>query len=93
MIIKLQYRVIDKASNIYIYYVTALNKIHRMEEIRCNICDIDIDVNMVNEHSSVYVHISKRSELERTLEITRRNSLHRHNNDSVISHWQKANDN
>jgi hypothetical protein len=64
-----------------------------MEEIRCNICDIDIDVNMVNEHSSVYVHISKRSELERTLETTRRNSLHRHNNDSVISQWQKANDN
>jgi hypothetical protein len=64
-----------------------------MEEIRCNICDIDIDINMVNEHSSVYVHISKRSELERTLEITRRNSLHRHNNDSVISYWQKANDN
>lgn len=64
-----------------------------MEEIRCNICDIDIDVNMVNEHSSVCVHISKRSELERTLEITRRNSLYRHNNDSVISQWQKANNN
>lgn len=60
------------------------------EEIRCNICDINIDVNMAKEHSSLYVHISNRSELEKILETTSRNNLYRHNNNSVISQWQKS---
>ena len=60
------------------------------KEIRCNICDINIDVNMVKEHSSLYVHISNRSELEKILEMTSRNNLYIHNNNSVISQWQKS---
>jgi hypothetical protein len=60
------------------------------EEIRCNICDINIDVNMVKEHSSLYVHISNRSEIEKILETTSRNNSYIHNNNSVISQWQKS---
>jgi hypothetical protein len=60
------------------------------EEIRCNICEINIDVSMVKEHSSLYVHISNRSEIEKTLETTSRNNSYILNNNSVISQWQKS---
>jgi hypothetical protein len=46
---------------------------------------------MIEEHSSDCSHISNKSELEKTIETTRKNSLCRHDNDSVVSQWQKSN--
>lgn len=61
------------------------------ENIRCNICEVNLDSDMIEEHSSDCSHISNKSELEKTIETTRKNSLCRHDNDSVVSQWQKSN--
>jgi hypothetical protein len=61
------------------------------EKIHCNICDINIDtVNMTEEHSSTSVHLFRKSNLEKILEIIRTSKLYRYG-DSVISYWKKSN--
>jgi hypothetical protein len=62
------------------------------EIIRCNICDINIDIGMTKEHSSVSDHIYRRSNLEKSLETIRISEIYKDDN-SVISKWQKCDNN
>jgi hypothetical protein len=62
------------------------------EKFHCNICDINIDaINMTEEHSSTSVHLFRKSNLEKILEIIRTSKLYRYG-DSVILCWKKSND-
>jgi hypothetical protein len=62
------------------------------EIIRCNICDINIDIVMAKEHSSVSDHIYRRFNLEKSLETIRISDVYKDDN-SVISKWQKCHNN
>ena len=66
---------------------------HRLEEkLHCNICDTNIDTaNMTEEHWSTSLHMFRKSNFEKILEIIKASKPHDYG-DSVISYWKKSND-
>lgn len=59
------------------------------EKIRCNICDIMVNITIAKEHASLSTHLSKRFNIEKILETVRANDSYKHDN-SVISQWKST---
>ena len=62
------------------------------EKLHCNICDTNMDTtNITEEHWLNSLHVFRKSNFEKILEIIRTIKLYDYT-DSVISYWKKSND-
>ncbi|MGC2426763.1 MAG: hypothetical protein WA421_07000 [Nitrososphaeraceae archaeon] len=73
----------------FIYIQLKIHRVAMEEKIRCNICNIMVNIIIAKEHASLSVHLSQRFNIEKTLKTIRANDSYKHDN-SVISEWKSA---
>lgn len=62
-----------------------------MEQVRCNICEVSIEVSAAKEHAMLQSHAEQKAKLEGKLLATKRGAEHDHHHDiSVASQWAAA---
>jgi hypothetical protein len=58
------------------------------EQLKCNICGIEVGASQAKQHASTSSHESRRSELEQELKAVRKETYK--NDSSVIVQWESS---